>query len=658
MLRVELVLGKLYQQQLVAFKSRYSNSFQQHLWKFTSGTVLGTTEAGAIEYDGTHLYFTATNAGTRYQLDQQQPLNSNLTTIAGLTATTNNFMVSAASAWSSITPAAVNLLLPVFTSTLNGLVPLSGGGTTNFLRADGTWAAAGGGPTYSRVSGSNFTTASGSATVDVTGLTFATAINSVYEFEAVLFVNAGTTAGIIYGVNHSTSGGSVKCQIYTSTNTVLQIGTQTVKTLNTVGGFLGMAYSPSFNTYTPVADDQVLIKGVFTTGANTGNFTVKVLAAGSQTITIYINSFLKVTKIGLMLSLNQIQNKLIAYLNSHAQINTVDTSGDNYKFAANRSLVFPACNIQWRESNVSGKFWLHTFQLILLDKTNPNTNGIDDEIDSDMLLIADDFLAWLDIQDGFTYSRVSQIIQLTDEYGDRLSGIKFRIVLSTMRRQNDCVTPKKPIPPPPPPPPVPSIVTFLFADAVFDNMNLSSDTPDVTVAGNILTAAIGVTVAHATASLPQTEGYSLSFENDMVIPDGVTVNSSANFMGLWLVDITVDTTITTTIDFINTTLETTTGTITAVTLNPPPSPSFQGALADAFSVDTVWNFSGKIDSITPFAAGLFFTAGTTSAGMIGIIHGNVTCWDNTSIDLVITTWYRNSNVLCKVDWTPNPLLAC
>ena len=39
--------------------------------KFTSGTVLGTTEAGAVEYDGSHLYFTATNGGTRYQLDQQ-----------------------------------------------------------------------------------------------------------------------------------------------------------------------------------------------------------------------------------------------------------------------------------------------------------------------------------------------------------------------------------------------------------------------------------------------------------------------------------------------------------------------------------------------------------------------------------------------------------
>jgi hypothetical protein len=35
-------------------------------------------------------------------------------------------------------------LLDVFTSALKGLAPASGGGTTNFLRADGTWTAAGG----------------------------------------------------------------------------------------------------------------------------------------------------------------------------------------------------------------------------------------------------------------------------------------------------------------------------------------------------------------------------------------------------------------------------------------------------------------------------------------------------------------------------------
>lgn len=39
--------------------------------KINSGTLLGTTEAGAIENDGTHLYYTAANGGTRFQLDQQ-----------------------------------------------------------------------------------------------------------------------------------------------------------------------------------------------------------------------------------------------------------------------------------------------------------------------------------------------------------------------------------------------------------------------------------------------------------------------------------------------------------------------------------------------------------------------------------------------------------
>jgi hypothetical protein len=38
-----------------------------------------------------------------------------------------------------LTVAQVNAILPVFTSALNGLTPLSGGGTANFLRADGTW---------------------------------------------------------------------------------------------------------------------------------------------------------------------------------------------------------------------------------------------------------------------------------------------------------------------------------------------------------------------------------------------------------------------------------------------------------------------------------------------------------------------------------------
>ena len=43
------------------------------------------------------------------------------------------------------TSGTITLTPNIFTSSTPGIVPLSGGGTTNFLRADGTWAAAGGG---------------------------------------------------------------------------------------------------------------------------------------------------------------------------------------------------------------------------------------------------------------------------------------------------------------------------------------------------------------------------------------------------------------------------------------------------------------------------------------------------------------------------------
>lgn len=71
---------------------------------------------------------------------------------------------------SDLTVAQVNAILPVFTSTLNGLAPLSGGGTTNFLRADGTWAAAGSGTVtnFLFTNGANVTGTVGTSTTTPT----------------------------------------------------------------------------------------------------------------------------------------------------------------------------------------------------------------------------------------------------------------------------------------------------------------------------------------------------------------------------------------------------------------------------------------------------------------------------------------------------------
>lgn len=65
--------------------------------------------------------------------------------LANLATQANNTILGNISGSSAtplaLTVAQINTVLPVFTSSLNGLAPLSGGGTANFLRADGTWAA-------------------------------------------------------------------------------------------------------------------------------------------------------------------------------------------------------------------------------------------------------------------------------------------------------------------------------------------------------------------------------------------------------------------------------------------------------------------------------------------------------------------------------------
>lgn len=67
----------------------------------------------------------------------------------------------------SFTATQVTADLNVFTSLLQGLVPASGGGTTNFLRADGTWSPAGTG-TVTSVTASAPLSSSGGTTPNIT----------------------------------------------------------------------------------------------------------------------------------------------------------------------------------------------------------------------------------------------------------------------------------------------------------------------------------------------------------------------------------------------------------------------------------------------------------------------------------------------------------
>lgn len=118
-------------------------------------SVTSTTFVGALTGNASTVTTNAnltgpvTSTGNATAVTNNAITNAMLAQMPTLTIKGNNTGGSANAA--DLTVAQVNLILPVFTSALNGLVPLSGGGTTNFLRADGTWTVPGGGGTVTSI---------------------------------------------------------------------------------------------------------------------------------------------------------------------------------------------------------------------------------------------------------------------------------------------------------------------------------------------------------------------------------------------------------------------------------------------------------------------------------------------------------------------------
>lgn len=77
-------------------------------------------------------------SGSGADLAAQTVANGKLAAMAAGTVKAN--LTGGSASPSDVTLAALDAALAVFTSSLQGVVPASGGGTANFLRADGTWA--------------------------------------------------------------------------------------------------------------------------------------------------------------------------------------------------------------------------------------------------------------------------------------------------------------------------------------------------------------------------------------------------------------------------------------------------------------------------------------------------------------------------------------
>lgn len=126
---------------------RKANTYTGRLPIGTSGQVL-TVSSGLPAWvtpstpipDGDKGDITVSSTGTVWTIDNDVVTYAKMQNVSA----TNRFLgriTSGAGDTEELTGTQATTLLDVFTTSLKGVAPASGGGTTNFLRADGTWAA-------------------------------------------------------------------------------------------------------------------------------------------------------------------------------------------------------------------------------------------------------------------------------------------------------------------------------------------------------------------------------------------------------------------------------------------------------------------------------------------------------------------------------------
>lgn len=217
--------------------------------------------------------------------------------------------ISGSAAWGSVTGTLSNqtdlqnalnlkapLASPTFTGTVSGVTSthVGLGNVTNeskatmFTSPTFTGTPVGIGiPVFARVTGSNATT-TGQALVDITGLSVSLIANATYEVECMLSGSTtAVTTGTGYGIQYSAAGATIEGWVSGSSTTTAAKSLR----LN--------AFNTSSQAWltTSAQTGGIFIKGIVTVGANAGTLTARHLKVTSGTSTVFIGSYIKITRI-------------------------------------------------------------------------------------------------------------------------------------------------------------------------------------------------------------------------------------------------------------------------------------------------------------------------------------------------------------------------
>lgn len=263
--------------------------------KFTAGTNLTTTEAGAVEYNGSHLYFSASNGGTRYQLDQQIG-----TTNLSYTQNATNNLVNSNSGTSATLLTATSSLAglldtaraKLIDSVKNRLFSLGSGTVTSVTSAtgDATVANTTTTPVITIVSAPKLTTArniqgvsfDGTANINpISGTGFVKATGTTLSYDNSTYLTT-TSAASTY---QPLITGNVCSTIYTQTTSGTVTGTTTETSLFGLASGTGSLTIPA-NFLTSGRTLRVTIKGFYSSALTTpGTVTLRAKMGGSTIVT-------------------------------------------------------------------------------------------------------------------------------------------------------------------------------------------------------------------------------------------------------------------------------------------------------------------------------------------------------------------------------------
>jgi len=166
--------------------------------------------------------------------------NAKLATMPANTFKANNTLGAASP--SDITGTQATALLDVFTSTAKGLVPASGGGTTGFLRADGTFAVPSG------TNAGTVTSVSVTPSNGVSGtVATATTIPAITLTLGAITPSSVAAAGTVTGSNLSGTHSGTSSGTNTGDETTATIKTKLGAATATTDGYLTLADWNTFN---------------------------------------------------------------------------------------------------------------------------------------------------------------------------------------------------------------------------------------------------------------------------------------------------------------------------------------------------------------------------------------------------------------------------